>query len=182
MKKIQALIIVLLIPLFVVCQDLHLSQKINLQNSVQIDLGGHGLLYSINYERIFINNNAFKTAGQIGISYYPPSSGIRDVWIPIGINELFSFNNHHLETGLGLVIIREATRNIDNSPNYWFWSWLYSGRIGYRYQKPNGRLILRVGFTPLLETSLLNESDINNVGGLRLEFHPLPVVSIGYNF
>jgi len=32
-----------------------------------------------------------------------------------------------------------------------FWSYGLTGRLGYRYQKPGGRFIWRIGFTPLLQ-------------------------------
>ena len=54
----------------------YFGQKIENKNSIQIELGGHGLFYSINYERIIINGDRFKTTGQLGISYYPPNTGI----------------------------------------------------------------------------------------------------------
>ena len=140
------------------------------RNSFQVELGGHGLAYSFNYERIIINGNNFKTATQIGMSYYPSSTGIRDIWLPICINELYSFGSHHIEGGIGYVIIREATRDIENNPDEWFWSGVFTGRIGYRYQKPDGRLVLRAGFTPFMEH------------GTAHEFHPSGGVSVGYSF
>ncbi len=131
------------------------------------------MFYSLNYERILLNGERFKTASQVGISYYPPKAGMRDIWIPIGINELFSFGNHHLEAGIGYMPIREATRDLENNPDEWFWSHMTTGRIGYRYQKPSGRLILRAAFTPILEIDPLGHGD---------EFHPLGGISIGYSF
>jgi len=129
-------------------------------NSVQLELGGHGLIYSLNYERILSNNDIFKTAGQIGISYYPPVTGIIDVWIPLGINEIISFGNHHIEAGVGVIVIRESTREPDNSASDWNWNGFLSGRIGYRYQKPSGRFILRAGFTPVIESNLFNGPNV----------------------
>lgn len=146
------------------------SNKFQNKNSFQLDLGGHGLFYSVNYERILINGNRFKTASQIGISYYPASTGIRDIWMPIGVNEILSFGKHHIEAGLGYIVIREATRDPENNPDEWFWSGIMSGRIGYRYQKPGGRLILRAAFTPFMEH------------GTAHEFHPSGGLSVGYSF
>ena len=91
--------------------------------------------------------------------------------MPICVNELYSFGNHHIEGGLGYVVIREAIRDTENNPEEWFWSGVFTGRIGYRFQKPDGRLILRAGFTPFLE-----HEDI------ATEFHPSGGASIGYSF
>ena len=150
-------------------QDIR-SNKFQNKNSFQLDLGGHGLFYSVNYERILINGNRYKTASQLGISYYPASTGIRDIWMPIGVNEILSFGKHHIEAGLGYIVIREATRDPENNPDEWFWSGIMSGRIGYRYQKPGGRLILRAAFTPFMEH------------GSAHEFHPSGGISVGYSF
>lgn len=147
------------------------SSKFQNKNSLQFELGGHGLFYSVNYERILVNADRFKTAAQLGFSYYPPSTGVRDFWIPFSINEIISFGNHHIEAGLGYVLLREAARDQENNPDYWYWTDLVSGRIGYRFQKPGGRLIFRAAFTPMIE--------FNNVA---FEFHPSAGVAVGYSF
>lgn len=140
-------------------------------NSIQLDLGGHGLFYSLNYERIILNYPRWKTSAQVGIAYYPPATGILDVWMPVGANEMFSFGKHHVEGGLGFVWVRESGRDLNNKPVHWFWSHFASGRLGYRYQKPDGRFLFRVAFTPLLDV------DANSC-----EFHPLGGGTIGYAF
>lgn len=143
------------------------------KNSLQLELVGPTVFYSLNYERILINGGRFKTAAQLGISYYPPKMGMRDIWFPMGINEIISFGNHHIEAGIGYMPIREAYRDPDLQVREWFWSHMVTGRIGYRYQKPNGHLILRAAFTPVLEIDILGHGD---------EFHPLGGVSVGYSF
>jgi hypothetical protein len=111
------------------------------RNSIQIELFGHGFLYSINYERIILNRQSFKTVGQIGFSYYPRSTGIIELWIPLVFNELISFDKHHIEVGAGYIFNKDVRE----------WDGFLTGRIGYRYQKPTGRLILRIGFTPFIK-------------------------------
>ena len=169
MKKHLTVFFFSLITLSAISQQTD-NKKFHHRNSFQIELGGHGLFYSLNYERILVNGQNFKTNAQLGISYYPPSTGVRDVWMPIYINELYSFGNHHIEGGLGYVVIREAIRDTENNPEEWFWSGLFTGRIGYRFQKPDGRLILRAGFTPFMEHDIATE------------FHPSGGASIGYSF
>ena len=169
MKKHLVILFCIITFLPAFSQDIS-SNKFQNKNSFQLDLGGHGLFYSVNYERILINGNRFKTASQLGISYYPASTGIRDIWMPIGVNEILSFGKHHIEAGLGYIVIREATRDPENNPDEWFWSGIMSGRIGYRYQKPGGRLILRAAFTPFMEH------------GSAHEFHPSGGISVGYSF
>jgi hypothetical protein len=169
MKKHLTVFFLSLVTISAISQQVN-DKSFQNNNSFQIELGGHGLFYSLNYERIIINGNNFKTATQVGISYYPPSAGMRDVWFPICINEIYSLGSHHIEGGIGYVIIREATRDAENNPDEWFWSGVFTGRIGYRYQKPDGRLVLRAGFTPFMEH------------GTAHEFHPSGGLSVGYSF
>lgn len=171
MKKHLALTIILALSLSAYSQEID-SQPFKRKNSIQVDLGGHGLFYSLNYERILLNGERFKTAIQAGISYYPPGTGIRDVWMPLGVNELVSFGNHHLEAGLGYMPIREAIRT-EGQADEWFWSHMMTGRVGYRFQKPEGRWIVRAAFTPVLEIDQLGHGD---------EFHPLGGISVGFCF
>ena len=153
------------------------EEKFNHLNSIQLEMGGHGLFYSLSYERIILNGNKFKTAGQFGLSYYPSNTGIRDLWLPFVVNEIFSFRNHHIETGLGIIGIREAKRDMENNPEEWFWSKILTARLGYRYQKPHSRYLFRAGFTPFLE--LLDDGITNT---LHTEFHPSAGIAFGYAF
>jgi hypothetical protein len=140
------------------------------KNSFQAELFGHGLLYSINYERIIVNGQRFKTTGQLGMAYYPPSTGYIDIWIPLVFNELLSFNKHHIELGFGHIFTNEAIRLFDKAVYKREWGGFLTARLGYRYQKPQGRLIVRAGFTPIFEYRDF------------FEIHPSGGVSIGYSF
>lgn len=55
--------------------------------------------------------------------------------------------------GIGTFALREVAR--DKMDDYLitgrFWTYGLSGRLGYRYQKPDGRFLWRIGFTPLLQ-------------------------------
>ncbi|MFA5816870.1 MAG: hypothetical protein WC865_14760 [Bacteroidales bacterium] len=146
------------------------NNKFTYRNSVQFELFGHGLIYSLNYECVLINRNRLKTTAQIGFSYYPPAAGYREIWIPVGINEMISFNKHHIEIGIGQVLTNERPIRDFTGTYHREWDGFFSGRIGYRYQKPNGRLIIRAGFTPFLEYLE------------QIAFHPSGALTVGYCF
>lgn len=146
------------------------------RNYFHLELGGTGGYYSLNYERNIINLNTFKTSGQIGFSFVP--GGWYDISVPIGINEQFSFSNHHIEFGIGFVALREFRKDNGEDESR-FWSDGITGRIGYRYQKPDGRFIFRIGFTPLLQRE---RSGLNYDPGAPFNvFTPWGGISIGYS-
>lgn len=150
----------------------YFGQKIENKNSVQFELGGHGLFYSINYERIIINGDRFKTTGQLGISYYPPNTGIIELWIPVVINELISLGHHHIEIGAGYILINEKKNVYIDGEFRKRMGGFITGRIGYRYQKTDHKLFYRVGFTPFIETGPRNS----------WYFYPSGGASIGITF
>jgi hypothetical protein len=176
MKKLLIVILFAIISLEVSGQALAkpISRSFMNNNSLQFELFGHGLLYSINYERVLINGQQFKTTAQGGLSYYPPSTGLRTVWIPLSINQLISFNEHHLELGLGHIFTQDYTHTNRVSK----WEPLGSLRLGYRYQKPEARFLFRVGFTPMIEYVGVVEYKKWN----QLEIYPLGGIAVGYNF
>ena len=150
------------------------SEKFRFKNSIQIDVFGHGCFYSINFERILLNSNKFKTSGQIGVSYYPETSGVIPLWIPISVNELISFNSHHIEFGLGQVIIND--RLPDGTNDYKLFG---SFKIGYRFQKPDSKYLMKIAFTPIIDYWDKFDSNFN---GPKVEFIPWGGLTFGYNF
>lgn len=173
--KINLILTILICSSFIFAQEKNIEPiKFDNKNSIQLDVGGHGMFYSLNYERIIFNGKRFKTAVQVGFAYYPRSWGFLELWTPIGINEIFSLGNHHIEAGIGIVPTRTPSPEMEIYDSYSPWSTFLSARLGYRYQKPGGKFLFRAGFTPLAECSLRNISYLN--------IHPLAGVSFGYSF
>lgn len=116
------------------------------KNSVNIELGGHGIVFSTYYERIIFNGKRFKTTGQIGYGVIPS-------WVhlmPFLINEMISLGEkktHHIEIGLGITyVFRDKYGDLYGRIVF------LNGRIGYRFQRPDGKLIIRAGYTPLSDS------------------------------
>ena len=143
--------------------------KFSNKNSIQVEAFGHGLFYSINYERVILNGERLKTTVQAGLSYYPPKYRFRDFWIPLEMNELLSFNKHHIELGAGYVVIREALRNSEYKAQSWIWDGFISGRIGYRYQSQKGRYIFKYINNEELQEFKNRFTDVNDAF-FNLEF------------
>lgn len=142
------------------------------RSNIQLELGGHGLAYSLGMEYFFFNAPTYKTSVHAGMAVYPESLGLRQFWAPLMVNQLISFDAHHFEAGLGTVFTLDYferkydVRAVFNR-NYDF---LLAARAGYRYQPPGSRFLFRAGFTPFIE-SYFNE----------WAFHPSAGVAIGYN-
>lgn len=171
MKHLTAILIITCFTLTAFSQKITgADQSFARNNSIQLELFGHGLFYSVNYERIILNGQKFKTTAQAGISYYPPSTGVIDIWIPVVLNELISFNQHHAEVGAGYIFINEALRGMENEVMSRNWDGFITARLGYRYQKPAGRFLFRAAFTPIFEYSETKE------------FHPSGGLAVGYIF
>jgi hypothetical protein len=114
------------------------SESQLLQNSLQVELGGHGVFLSVNYERLFFPDKRFKTSiqGEASFNFW-------SFFFPVLVNEIVSFNQHHIELGIGYIPAFEGS-------TFWRFSDTYAtARAAYRFQRPNGRFIFRSGFTPI---------------------------------
>ncbi len=144
------------------------------KNSIQFEAGGHGIIYSINYERNLLNFNHFKTSAQLGFSFYPAPIDLRSrLWIPFSLNQLFSLRQHHIELGMGFVLTQfQNYLGTDEEFRYNSKFELHpTFKAGYRYQKPGGKMVYKALFTPML---------LNDLG--TYEFKPLGSIVVGYNF
>lgn len=174
LHRILKLIVCLLFNFFVIAATLSQNTEtqagvFSYKNSVQTELFGHGLIYSINFERIILNRPIFNTSGQAGFSYYPAGTGLIRLWLPVLFNEIVSFNNnHHAECGLGYVFREDVGE----------WDGLLTCRLGYRYQNPTERLVIRLAFTPFFEIKRGN----GNEDSKNTTWYPSGGISVGYCF
>jgi len=149
MKKIVAIIILAHIFSVLFAQgqtsNKERSPKVN---SIQLDLGSYGFLCSVHYERILLNFNKFTTSGRLGFTaqkeLIPEDASI---FFPFEFNEFCTIKNHHLEVRLGF-IVSDYFNYVNWSTGKWTFFDRFTGRIGYRYQKPGGKVLFRIGFTP----------------------------------
>lgn len=105
------------------------------QNSVFLELGGNGLGFSMNYERLVFNSQAVR----LGIGY---GDGVA---FPALYNIILGAGNHKLEIGLGATFMVSVKTGGQNR--------LYAtGNFGYRwlFSTETGQNFLRISFTPLV--------------------------------
>ncbi len=144
-------------------------QKVNSDyklNSVYFELGGNGLFYSFGYDRLFKISNISKFSLGSGLTYsYSGDSG--GFWVSPQINYLIG-SNHNFEIGIGITIPIILESNIDLYPLCLIY------RIGYRYQKEEGGLLFRIGFTPF--------SVLSTRGLIVQPIIPWAGIAIGWTF
>ncbi len=128
------------------------------RNSVFIELGGSGVLYSINYDRVI--NEYFSV--RAGLEYMSVSASVSAggstasakatfLGIPVIGNFLWGNENHKLEVGAGLTIFRVtgSASSLDAVASGSGVAPVGTGVIGYRYAPHDGGFTFRAGFTPL---------------------------------
>jgi len=120
------------------------SDKSKAKNSVYIEMFGNaGDFYNITYDRLVHSKGNNNISTGLGIQYFPSSdlSAPDDIFsISPQINYFYGIR-HHFETGLGLAYDFNSGDLI------------IPFRIGYRFQKHDGGLFCKVGFTPFLTRS-----------------------------
>jgi hypothetical protein len=134
--RIILLMVLILFPsLIILSQDLVLdNQKFQQKNSISLEIGGYTVLGAVFYERVLINQPKFKAVGQIGYGV---------IGWPVGLHGLVSFKKHHFEFGTCVTI---PSVIIDSGASNAY----LTGRLGYRFQKPDGKFVFRAGLMPVV--------------------------------
>ena len=109
-----------------VLEDMKEREKTIAKTSLNLEMGGNALLYSLNFDRVLIQTDHYKGTIRIGAGLLPniqTNSG-NSTWlfIPIEYNNLFGPKNHFLEVSLGTTY-----SNSLQGANHWI-----TGRVGYR--------------------------------------------------
>ena len=179
MKTLLVAVIIIAFYLNVIAQD----SNIIASNSVYIELLGNGVPYSLNFDRIVVQNPKLKIAARIGISYMPTFIfSNRIITIPLELTTLVGEGKHFFEFGPGFTFMHQKYDENDptvitsvTDPTDYVNIYLQpSLRFGYRYQKPDGGFLFRLG---LLGITSIEIEKINI--GLDL-FYLWGGISIGY--
>jgi len=114
------------------------------KNVVYLELGGAGIMYSLNYERRLTE----KLWGRAGLSYFFLFGSAH-----IGTQYLWGTGPWHFETGLGVTAAYVDTifglNDEDNGDNR-LSTVFYNTTIGLRYQEKEQNIFFKVGLTPLV--------------------------------
>jgi len=136
--------------MIVILSGVAFAQSPAAPNALYAEFLGNGLLYSCNYDRLF--SESF--GGRIGVSYTFPE-GVSIVTLPVMAYYLVGLGSgpSKLEFGLGATILLQPERqslSFMAAPDDQLrgTSVLGTATVGYRYQRADGGLIIRVGATP----------------------------------
>lgn len=141
------------------------------RNVAYLELGGNGLLYTLNYERNFSPS----VSGRLGLMQFSVSSASSSgsgsaslSLVPLMVN-YFVGSSHRLELGAGPLIMRASAEASAGSFEASESGVGFGGTatIGYRYQQLDGGFMFRLGLTPVFSSS---------------GFSPWAGLSLGYAF
>ena len=124
------------------------------KNIIHVEAGGIGGYGSLNYERMIPLPGLFSMSGRVGFStitlYDFNNSFNPDLLFPISVNGFFG-RNHKIHVGFGQLIANTIGANHNDGSPKRETNFHTNFAIGYRYQKPDGRLILGLSYTPIIE-------------------------------
>jgi hypothetical protein len=138
-KKTTILILTIILLLHFDCFSQDNKQDLS-KNSIYGEIFGNaGYLYNLTFDRIVFTKDQKNISIAIGLQYFNSN----DIDEPIAsispqINYFIGKNGHHFETGVGV-----AFDYLNND-------YVIPLRVGYRYQKKQGGLFFKIGFTPLI--------------------------------
>lgn len=141
-------------------------------NAIYLELGGNGLLYTLNYERTF----APEWSGRAGLFWFTvDATGEQNTsasatlnLIPLTAN-YFVGESHRLELGGGPLLLRASASAEGPGLTVSESGFGLGGTatVGYRYQQLDGGFLFRIGLTPIFTSN---------------GFTPWAGLSLGYAF
>jgi hypothetical protein len=150
------------------------------RNTFFLELGGNAWFYSLNYDRILLDRDKWKLSGRVGAMYLPSFHAVNRhmAGVPLEISYLRGRNKHFLEIGLGVTTTYDTYPLSDTRIREL--AVVGMARIGYRYQKPEGGLFFKTGFTPMAGL-LYNLRDRRWAMGSAFAY-PLAGLAVGHTF
>lgn len=147
MRRIPALLTTVLLTAAAAAPGLRAQQG---NHAVHAEVGGPGLLGSINYERVIGGT----VSARVGVGWLPGLDYGDDLLAPVMLNFLAGRGVHRLEVGAGAVLAYGLGGGIEGHSEPAGWEEAFAtGTLAYRLEPGEGsRLhggIYRLGFTPV---------------------------------
>jgi hypothetical protein len=124
------------------------SAQKDFRNTFYPEIGGNGLLYSVNYERNF--NKGFVGRLGIGTANHAPT-------IPVMIGKIFLRRGFHPELSAGVTYGTHRSQSDIHGESYKkeLWATFF---IGYRYQEVGDRFFFHIGYTPFFGKRMIHSA------------------------
>jgi hypothetical protein len=125
-------------------------------NILYLEIAGPGGFGSLNFEKLFLNENLLKAGFRSGVSTGHILDYVNkfnpDIILTFAINSYYG-NNHKLETGIGQTISNIV--HFDTSEGRAIRKTNFSSNLtlGYRYQQNDDGILFRCSYTPILENN-----------------------------
>lgn len=121
------------------------------RNSIFVELGGNGILYSFNYDRKFTNHVSGRIGGMFAtLKDENSDERIGLLLVPTMVNYLIGSGSSRIELGLGL-LWGYANGELDDVGSFsGFGLGGATSTIGYRLQPVDGGFNFRVALTPFV--------------------------------
>src|SRR5687768_9919148 len=117
-------------------------------NTFFVELGGNAAVYSLNYERFFTPQIGLRVGGMYLQADDDFGDEVAVGLFPVMATYLLGQGNGHFEVGGGLGFATAGFSSTDLSDDFSDSAVYGTATFGYRYQKPEGGVIFRAGFTP----------------------------------
>jgi hypothetical protein len=125
-----------------------------MENAIYFEMGGAGGSHSMNYERLFKLIPLLDLNARIGIGFdnFVDYNGNLnpDVALPVMATVMYG-KNHKVEGGVGQTFSNTIETNIHTGEPARMSNFSTTFYIGYRYQNPAKRLLVRAGYSPYIE-------------------------------
>jgi len=116
------------------------------QNQLYLELGGNGIIYSVNYERLLSENISLRGGFGITPGFFFVEGTFID--IPVTASYLIGSERSKLEMGLGATFLASSNVEVFGLDSGDQSLIILTGIVGYRYISPSG-FVFRIFFTPL---------------------------------
>jgi len=188
MKKSKLLFTLIFINVFVNVN----AQKVRRNFTLYGEAFGQGYVYgSLNLEeKVKDTYKGYQTAGA-SLIYMPERAGFGNgEYLGVGVNYnwVYGKKSHHFTTGIGTTLMLSDGGYINLTLHTMVLDFYLTPKLGYRYQKRNGRLFLTATLNAMVGIS---QSDPNVKEGLYIadfktldiaRIFPWPGLGLGWNF
>lgn len=141
--------------------EAQVEPQLEAKNAVYIEIGGNGLLYTLNYD-YRLNPDWAARAGIM----YASGDGVSLTLVPLTANYLYG-TKHNLEIGAGITYFAVSASGDDEFMGIGASTVAFTTNVGYRYQSLDGGFVFRAGIAPIFT---------------EFGTFPMPGVSFGYGF